>query len=87
MNSNFNIQIKKLSDNIFAVALLNDEETHSFTVEMPEEYKKFSNTSEDLIEKSFRFLLEREPVSSILREFSLSDIQKYFPEYKDEILT
>ncbi len=39
----------------------------------------------DLIEQSFRFLLEREPNTSILREFELPLIAHYFPEYEREI--
>lgn len=38
-----------------------------------------------LVRESFRFLLEREPKESILREFELSVIERYFPEYPDEI--
>ena len=36
---------------------------------------------EDLVRRSFDFLLEREPPSSILRLFDLAVIQRYFPEY------
>ncbi len=36
---------------------------------------------EDLVRRSFAFLLEREPASSILRTFDLSAIRRYFPEY------
>jgi hypothetical protein len=36
---------------------------------------------EDLVRRSFDFLLEREPPSSILRTFDLSVIERYFPEY------
>jgi hypothetical protein len=36
---------------------------------------------EDLVLRSFEFLLEREPPSSILRRFALTDIESYFPEY------
>lgn len=36
-----------------------------------------------LIEESFRFLLEREPNTSILRSFDLGVIGRYFPEYQD----
>jgi hypothetical protein len=36
---------------------------------------------EDLVAKSFDFLLEREPSNSILATFDLSVIQRYFPEY------
>jgi hypothetical protein len=35
----------------------------------------------DLVRRSFEFLLEREPASSILREFRITDIERYFPEY------
>ncbi len=40
-----------------------------------------------VIEASFRFLLDREPKESILREFELSVISRYFPEYLKEIGT
>ena len=37
--------------------------------------------AEDLVARSFDFLLERESPASILRRFNLSVIQSYFPEY------
>lgn len=40
---------------------------------------------EELIEESFRFLLEREPKESILNSFELTVIGNYFPEYEDKI--
>jgi hypothetical protein len=42
-------------------------------------------TAERLTEESFAFLLEREPRESILREFDLPVIGRYFPEYEGEI--
>jgi hypothetical protein len=36
---------------------------------------------EDLVKDSFAFLLEREPKQSILKEFDLSIIKRYFPDY------
>lgn len=41
---------------------------------------------EELVERSFDFLLEREPPSAILKRFELSVIPRYFPEY-DRIFT
>jgi len=38
-----------------------------------------------LVKKSFEFLLEREPNTSILRSFELSLIGRYFPEYEKTI--
>ena len=40
---------------------------------------------EELVAASFAFLLEREPRESILRQFDLPVIGRYFPEYADEI--
>jgi hypothetical protein len=39
----------------------------------------------DLVRASFAFLLEREPKESILREFDLTVIGRYFPDYETEI--
>lgn len=36
----------------------------------------------DLVRRSFAFLLEREPPTSILRSFDLPVIGRYFPEYE-----
>jgi hypothetical protein len=36
---------------------------------------------EDLVKRSFEFLLEREPPQSILHRFGLAEIERYFPEY------
>lgn len=35
----------------------------------------------DLVRRSFEFLLEREPATSILGEFAIGEIERYFPEY------
>ena len=40
---------------------------------------------EDLVRRSFEFLLEREPREAILRSFDLPLIARYFPEYESEI--
>jgi hypothetical protein len=40
---------------------------------------------ERAVRESFGFLLERESPASILRQFSLSDISRYFPEYPQEL--
>jgi hypothetical protein len=39
----------------------------------------------DLVERSFAFLLEREPPGSILSSFDLPLIGRYFPEYESTI--
>lgn len=61
----------------------------SHEVTVPSDYMESIGASgtatERIIEESFRFLLEREPNTSILREFSLPLIERYFPEYREEI--
>jgi len=42
-------------------------------------------TKEELIKKSFEFLLEREPKESILSRFRLQLINRYFPEFEKVI--
>ena len=58
--------------------------THKVTVTAPY-YEKLTGkrvAPEVLVEKSFRFLLDRESNTSILRSFDLSVIGQYFPEYE-----
>ena len=42
-------------------------------------------TPEELLRACFEFLLEREPKESILRQFDLPLIGRYFPEYEHTI--
>ena len=56
--------------------------THAVTV-WPSDVARYAPgaTPEELLEASFRFLLKREPKESILRQFDLPVIERYFPEY------
>ena len=40
---------------------------------------------EDLVRRSFEFLLEREPAKDIKKSFELADIERYFPEFGKEM--
>jgi len=40
---------------------------------------------ERIVRETFDFLLEREPATSILAEFSLDDVSRYFPEFPEEL--
>ena len=59
------------------------------TVTLQADYaQKLTNghiSNAELLKKSFEFLLQREPNTSILRSFDLSVISRYFPEYEREI--
>ena len=64
------------------------ETTHTVVLQ-PEFYTKLcagTITHEWLIIQSFKFLLEREPNTAILRRFDLAEISRYFPEYEAEIM-
>jgi len=53
----------------------------------PDDFQRWARgrSAEDLVRESFRFLLDREPKESILREFTLSVITRYFPDYERAI--
>jgi hypothetical protein len=58
---------------------------HAVTVS-PADVERWANGDEredveELVQRSFEFLLEREPPDAILRSFDLTVIQRYFPEY------
>lgn len=55
---------------------------HTVTV-WPSDIARYApeSTPEELIEASFRFVLEREPKEAILRSFELPVIERYFPDY------
>ena len=40
---------------------------------------------EVIVRETFDFLLEREPATSILPEFSLEDVSRYFPDFPEEL--
>jgi hypothetical protein len=40
---------------------------------------------ERVVQETMRFLLEREPATSILPDFSLDDVPRYFPEFYEEL--
>ena len=60
-----------------------------YTVAVERTYRdKLAGTGvavEELVRKSFEFLLAREPKESILRSFNLPLIGRYFPEYEGEM--
>jgi hypothetical protein len=59
--------------------------THRVRVSRAERDRYGGGDVADLVRRSFAFLLEREPNTSILREFDLSAIERYFPEYERAI--
>ena len=82
------ISIKKLSNNVFEVTVAKTSTTtHTVTVSDQSLTNLTDNkvTKTQLLELSFKFLLEREPNTSILSSFDINVISKYFSEYRDKV--
>ena len=79
------IKVVKVHDTMYEVTVRGRTiTTHKVTV-TPEYYEELTGGQvpvEVLVEKSFEFLLAREPNTSILRSFDLPVIGRYFPEYE-----
>jgi hypothetical protein len=83
------IEVEKVDSSHFRVRVIDagSETTHQVTLD-PKDHARLAGEAVDpqeLIRKSFQFLLEREPKESILSRFDLSVISRYFPEYEREI--
>lgn len=83
------IDVKKKSDQEFNVIVTYEGVTTEHIVSLNDDYyqelTKGVITKEELLKKSFEFLLKRESNQSILSSFDLKVISRYFPEYEDEI--
>ncbi len=88
------IRIERLSEDdtksVFKVEVIEDKSTSAHTVEVKNDYyQKLTGgkiTPEDLVIKSFKFLLQREPKEMIMSKFDLPVISRYFPEYESKIM-
>ncbi|MFB6264723.1 MAG: hypothetical protein ABEL76_14030 [Bradymonadaceae bacterium] len=82
------IDVRKVDDHTYQVTVDDDGTTnHTVTVD-PDYHDELTDGDTDvetLLESSFEFLLDRESNRSILSRFDLEDINRYFPEYEDEI--
>ncbi len=83
------INITAMGPGRFGVQLSEGPDTTSHEVRVPETLLDDLGVAdadpEVVVRESMEFLLEREPASSILPEFSLDDIPRYFPEYQEEL--
>lgn len=79
------IEVESIGARRFRVRIHDGGAETSHLVSVPERSEFEGEDPERLVRVSFEFLLEREPPSSILAEFELSEIARYFPEYWDEL--
>ncbi len=76
------IQIRAAGDFVEVVVAGETTTRHMVRVDADELPPEARGVDRDvLVRDSFDFLLEREPNTSILTEFALSEIGRYFPEY------
>jgi hypothetical protein len=84
------MSITRLGDSEFGVELREGDATTSHKVTVPstlvDDLGLGDVDQEHLVRESIAFLLEREPATSILPEFGLDIIPRYFPEYSDEVV-
>ena len=83
------MKIEKLTEYIFKVTVSGSVATqHEVTVTDLAHHHLTSGrtTKEELLDFSFKFLLDREPNTSILSQFDIIVISRYFPEYESELL-
>ena len=81
------ISVKQISGEEWEVTVTAAATTHHRVRVTKADLERFggSVSAEDLLQESFRFLLERESNTSILRSFNLPAINSYFPEYETDI--
>ncbi|MGN6166832.1 MAG: hypothetical protein ACTHQQ_01490 [Solirubrobacteraceae bacterium] len=82
------IAINPLGPREFQVEISEGGRQTTHRVAVPDslgEVELVADELEPVVRESFRLQLEREPASSILSRFSLSDISRYFPEYPSEL--
>lgn len=83
------IEIKKKSDQEFLVSVEEEGSRTDHTVTLDDTYYRYLTNGEisreELIKKSFEFLLKRESKESILSKFDLKIIKNYFSDYEKRI--
>lgn len=81
-----NINVDALDATTFRVTISegSSSTTHEVTIS-PQDVERLGRPAPQLIAASIRFLLDREPKESIMRQFDLSVISRYFPEYASAI--
>jgi len=83
------IEIKKKSDQEFMVSVEEGETRTDHTLTLDDAYYRYLTngeiSKEELIKRSFEFLLEKESKESILSKFDLKVIKNYFSDYEEKI--
>ena len=82
------ISIKIISNNEYEVTVKSKTVTTHLVTLSDEVHKNLTNekvTKEELLDYSFKFLLDREPNTLILSFFELMVISRYFSDYEKSV--
>ena len=82
------VSIKIVSNNEYEVTVQSNTITTHLVTLSDEVYINLTNekvTKEELLDFSFKFLLDREPNTSILSSFELTIISRYFSDYEKSV--
>ena len=82
------ISIKNIDDETFEVTVSSSTTTTHVVTVNDEAHQNLTGgkiSKQGLLDFSFKFLLDREPNTSILASFELTVISRYFPEYENEV--
>ena len=85
-----NVEVETIEDDDFLVkvsAAISTEHRVTLTDVYWEQIWNSRLPKKEIVSRSFAFLLEREPNSSIMRTFDLPVIQRYFGEYEGKAAT
>ena len=83
------MRVVSMASGEYGVEVEEGNEVTGHKVRLPEGFLDdllLTGVDEELIvRETIDFLLEREPATSILPEFSLADVSRYFPEFPEEL--
>ena len=85
----FDIKITPISEEVYRVQVSGRTETMHSVSMTNLDYERFTGgrkPKEQLILFAFEFLLKREENTSILREFAICNVNKFFPEFEKEVI-
>jgi hypothetical protein len=83
------MRVVSMAPNEYGVEVEEGHEVTAHKVRLPDAFLDdlmlIGVDQEVIVRETIDFLLEREPHTSILPEFSLDDVSRYFPEFPEEL--
>ena len=83
------MRVVSMAPNEFGVEVVEGNEVTGHKVRLPvtflDDLLLTGVDEERIVRETFEFLLEREPATSILPEFSLEDVSRYVPDFSEEL--